>query len=310
MKDKTGIRIGNQTAFSAETLMQPFEYAVSSGFDAFEWFPDKKESGEGWMATDLFREMRISIREIACKNDIRLSVHAPWQANPLDPKAYSFLLSAVDLAEDIDASLLNIHLYTEGGVAAYVEAIVPLLERLAEVAVGLSIENTPNTGPKDINELFKELTRRDLVNHIQVGMCIDLGHANLCEATRNDYLKFMDLLEPQIPIIHAHVHENYGDADSHLPLFTGPSAEDDTGVVGFVTRMKNRGFSGSFILEQWPQPTSLLNEARTRLRAMIASSAGDELARPKSESLLEKTVDQSLPSIDRNDVAEYGKRRG
>jgi len=33
-------------AFSALTI--PFEYAVESGFNAFEWFPDKKESGEGW----------------------------------------------------------------------------------------------------------------------------------------------------------------------------------------------------------------------------------------------------------------------
>ena len=310
MKDKTDIRIGNQTAFSAETLMQPFEYAVSNGFDAFEWFPDKKESGQGWMATDLSMDARISIREIACKNDIRLSVHAPWQANPLDPEAYSFLLNAVDLAEEIHASLFNIHLYTEGGIAAYVEAILPLLERLAVVGASLSIENTPVIGPADMNELFRELSRRQPLSGIQVGMCLDVGHANLCEATRNDYLKFIDLLDPQVPIIHVHVHENYGDSDSHLPLFTGPSAKDDTGIVGFVTRMKKRGFSGSFILEQWPQPPSLLNEARTRLRAMIASSARDEQARPKSESLPEKTVDQSLYSIDGNDFAEHGKRRG
>ena len=42
------IRIGNQTAFSALTPLEPFEYAVQNGFTAFEWFPDKKETGEGW----------------------------------------------------------------------------------------------------------------------------------------------------------------------------------------------------------------------------------------------------------------------
>lgn len=303
MKVETDIRIGNQTAFSAETLMQPFEYAVSNGFDAFEWFPDKKESGEGWMATELSKDLRTHIRSIAYQNDIRLSVHAPWQANPLNRETHSFLFSAVDLAQDIDASLLNIHLYTDGGVAAYVEAILPLLERLAEVAVSLSIENTPNTGPADINELFRELTRRGLLNQIQIGMCLDLGHANLCEATRNDYLKFIDLLEPQVPIIHAHVHENYGDIDCHLPLFTGPSAGDESGIVGFVTRMKQHGFSGSFILEQWPQPPSLLNEARTRLCTIIESLTEEERGRAISEPQSRKPDVRSLPSIEGDDFA-------
>src|SRR5947209_6292522 len=48
MSDSGSISIGNQTAFSAASLMEPFEYALANGFDAFEWFPDKKESGAGW----------------------------------------------------------------------------------------------------------------------------------------------------------------------------------------------------------------------------------------------------------------------
>jgi sugar phosphate isomerase/epimerase len=98
-----------------------------------------------------------------------------------------------------------------------------------------------------------------------VGMCLDLGHANLCAATRNDYLGFIDQLEPEVPIIHVHLHENWGDDDSHLALFTGPAGQDGAGLRGFVQRMKQRGFSGSVILEQWPQPPSLLNQARQGL---------------------------------------------
>jgi hypothetical protein len=33
--------------------------------------------------------------------------------------------------------------------------------------------------------------------------------------------------------------------------------------------MKKRGFSGSIILEQWPEPADLLDEARDRLLGMI-----------------------------------------
>jgi hypothetical protein len=38
------IRLGNQTSFSAPPLV-PFRFACEHGFEAFEWFPDKKECG-------------------------------------------------------------------------------------------------------------------------------------------------------------------------------------------------------------------------------------------------------------------------
>src|SRR5208283_1108204 len=146
-------------------------------------------------------------------------------------------------------------------------ALVPLAKRLAPDGIKLSIENTPDTGPEVFNKLFSLLRLRDNPSH--VGMCLDLGHANLCEATRNDYLKFVDMLDPRVPVIHIHIHENYGDNDSHLPLFTGPAGKNPVGIMGFMERMKHRNFSGSIILEQWPQPESLLIEIRTRLLEII-----------------------------------------
>jgi hypothetical protein len=64
------------------------------------------------------------------------------------------------------------------------------------------------------------------------------------------------------------MHENYGDSDSHLPLFTGPAGKNVSGISDFISRMNGRGFSGSIILEQWPEPPTLLNEARDRLYTM------------------------------------------
>jgi hypothetical protein len=57
------IRIGNQTSFSAQTPLQPFDFALENGFDAFEWFPDKKDSGAGWDTDDIDSEMRQHIKE-------------------------------------------------------------------------------------------------------------------------------------------------------------------------------------------------------------------------------------------------------
>ncbi len=267
MAEGDAIRIGSQTSFSAIPLTAPFEFAAENGFDAFEWFPDKKESGAGWSEADIPGDMREYIRKSALDRGIRLSVHAPLHSNPL--KAEGHYKSTIRFAQDIGATLLNIHLDTSGGIDAYIEAITPLLNSLGGTGILLSIENTPKTTPEDFNLLFRLLRKFGFDDPAAVGMCLDLGHANLCDQTRNDYLRYIDLLDRDLPVAHVHLHENFGDCDSHLPVFTGPSAKDDSGIRGFLERLKRRGFAGSIILEQWPEPPSLLTEARRRLFEMI-----------------------------------------
>jgi sugar phosphate isomerase/epimerase len=118
-------------------------------------------------------------------------------------------------------------------------------------------------------------------------MCLDIGHANLCAATHNNFIDYLDALTPAVPIIHVHAHENHGDRDSHLTLFTGPSREDDSGIRAFVERLHRRRYRGAVILEQWPHPPELLVEAATRLRTLLdrqASAASDRLTSAKLSS--------------------------
>jgi sugar phosphate isomerase/epimerase len=279
MSDTTRIRIGNQTSFASPSVTAPFEYAVLQGFDAFEWFPDKKESGAGWAIEDMSRRTRDDIKKTALDHDMCLSVHAPWEANPLHPSAKENLFRQAAFAEEIGASLMNIHLYVEQGIEAYLDAISALSARLKDDGIGLSLENTIYTSPSHFNDLFGRLRRSERYAH--VGMCFDVGHANLFETTRNDYLRFMDLLDPHVPIIHVHLHENYGDSDSHLTVFTGPSGKDPSGVVGVMKRLKKRHFSGSIILEQWPDPPSLLKDARDRLFEIMGRSPSAPSGRKK-----------------------------
>ena len=61
------VRLGNQTSCWAATPFEPFEFALASGFDAFEWFPDKKP-GLGCVnrrQTDLIGEIGGSDEEAA-----------------------------------------------------------------------------------------------------------------------------------------------------------------------------------------------------------------------------------------------------
>ncbi|MEJ2690222.1 MAG: sugar phosphate isomerase/epimerase, partial [Deltaproteobacteria bacterium] len=265
MQNENRIRIGNQTAFMAASPLEPFYYAVENGFDAFEWFPDKKENGAGWDLGDIQEQTRSEIRETAGSHDMLLTVHIPWWTSPLRPEAEEVFQEQILFAGQIGAGLINLHLSIEAGVEQYAAALLPAIRATREAGLRLAVENTPLTPPEAFNRLFAWWGEQRDVSISHVGMCLDLGHANLCEATRNDYIRYLDQLGPQVPIIHMHLHENYGDRDSHLPIFTGPAGQNDAGVRAALERLVKRGFCGTIILEQWPEPHSLLRDGRTRL---------------------------------------------
>jgi sugar phosphate isomerase/epimerase len=278
------IRIGNQTAISCADTLEPFRFAIRNGFDAFEWFADKKIHADGsvagWDEADMDAAARADIRETGTARDIYFTVHAPWQANPLHADGIPLLIRSVDFARDIGATLVNLHLYMDDGPAGYAQALEPVLRHAAAAGLRVSIENTPQTTPEDFNDTFACLAELKTVPPGTAGMCLDIGHANLCATTRNQFIRYLDALDPALPIIHVHAHENRGDADTHLTLFTGPSRDDDSGIRALVDRLRRRDYRGALILEQWPQPPELLVEAATRLRSLLdAPRAGKRSVR-------------------------------
>jgi sugar phosphate isomerase/epimerase len=267
-------RLGNQTSFAAARALEPFEFAVAHGFTAFEFFPDRGFSGQGgWDERDLDTLARRDIRDTARARDIALSVHAPLAFNPLRDPEDRRLYSTGEFAAAIGATLVNLHLDLGEGVERFVNALGPALLATAEAGLQLTLENTVSTGPDDFNQFFRALQARPEMPVAHAGMCFDLGHANLCDATRNDCWRFLDRLSEHVPLRHVHLHENYGDRDSHLTLFTGPAGQDPRGLAGVLERLKRRGFRGSAIFEQWPQPPSLLVTARDRLVGMMNAGA-------------------------------------
>jgi len=262
----SNIRIGNQTAYSARSVLEPFEFAVAQGFTAFEFFPDRGYLGVGgWAETDLDAPARRQIRDLAHDNDIVLTMHAPLPFNPLKQPKDGRLYSSVEFAHDIGAVLLNLHLDIGEGPARFVETLEPTLRLTAQSGLKLAIENTVWTGPEDFNAVFRELRERTDLPSKHVGMCFDLGHANLYGATQNNYWRYLDTLSAEVRVNHLHLHENSGDRDSHLPLFTGPARHNATGIAGMLNRVRRRGFDGCIILEQWPSPPTLLVNARDGL---------------------------------------------
>lgn len=273
---QSSIRIGSQTAISSSDRLAPFEFALAHGFDAFEWFADKKVDAQGktygWDEADMNACMRAWIRDTGRTHGIRFTVHAPWQANPLQAGGAEQLVRSLHFAHDIGADLVNLHLLMDEGAARYAQSLRLVIDYAARLGLRLSVENTPHTRPQDVNETFACLRKLPL-SALPVGMCLDIGHANLCAGTGRDFMRYLDELEPAVPIIHLHVHENYGDSDSHLTLFTGPAGKDDSMIRRLIQRLRRRSFSGAMILEQWPDPPQLLVEAAARLRQMLSSTA-------------------------------------
>src|SRR5881394_3892184 len=130
--------IGNQTSCWTANPSEPFDYAIALHFTAFEWFPDKKPEA-GWDGDDLDQAHRRSIRDRAQAAGIRLSLHCQWQANPLRQDGYALLWKDLDLAIDLGATLINLHLFHENGLPAFVEALLPLVERTAQAGLRLAI---------------------------------------------------------------------------------------------------------------------------------------------------------------------------
>jgi sugar phosphate isomerase/epimerase len=261
------LRIGNQTSAHAPARL-PYEFARRHGFDAFEWFSDRGSAG--WCEADATDAEKHELRKVSESGAVRFSIHAPHAADPTTPHGAEAICRSIRFGGEIRAEVVNFHLFPEHHARLYAESLKPLLREAARSGLMLSLENTPATPPDHINAVFGMLSAMaDAAGG--VGLCLDSGHANLHAGTRNDYVQYVDLLGDHVPIIHWHAHENWGDRDSHLPLFTGPSATDDRGVRALIRRLRTRGFAGAIILEQWPHPPEQLIRTRDRLSELLAA---------------------------------------
>jgi sugar phosphate isomerase/epimerase len=260
------IRIGNQTSAHVVARL-PYDFARHHGFDAFEWFSDRGQAG--WCETDTSSAERAELSKVAESGGVWFSIHAPHMADPTTPDGAAAIRRSIQFGGEIGARVVNFHLFPQHNARPYAESLIPLVKEATLAGLQLSLENTPATSPDHINAVFGVLSGIAGTEG-RIGLCLDSGHANLHAGTRNDYVRFVDLLGEHVPIIHWHAHENWGDRDSHLPLFTGPSAKDDCGLRGLIQRLRQRGFAGSVILEQWPHPPEQLVWTRDRLKELFA----------------------------------------
>ncbi len=266
--------IGNQTALAASRPLEPFRFGLRHRFDAFEWFEDQREDrGFAFAACDAACRRRL--RDLGRRRGVVYTVHAALSANLADPDDKA-LGDAIGFARDLGAGIVVLHFPLEADPSEAAAGLTEWAERAGEAQVALAVENTPATSPQALNALFERAfapapgiapAPNPLAAH--AGVCFDMGHANLHPDFRHDYIGYLDRIAPHVPLRHVHVHENHGDADSHLTLFTGPAATDPTGIHLLLERLHRRAYRGVLIMEQWPTPPTLLTRARDRLRRIM-----------------------------------------
>src|ERR1043165_9281620 len=175
------IRIGNQTNCHIPSYL-PYDFAVRHRFDAFEWFSDKGRLG--WCEDDMSSEERRDLRQAAQVHGILFSVHVPVAADPTSSAGASAILKSIHFACEVAADVVNVHLFPEHPAKRFAESLVPLMKAASAVGVRLSLENTPETSPDNFNAVFGVLSAMPEARE-RVGMCFDMGHANLFRQTRN-----------------------------------------------------------------------------------------------------------------------------
>jgi sugar phosphate isomerase/epimerase len=149
------------------------------------------------------------------------------------------------------------------------ETLNQVAERCHQLGIGCVLENKlPHLLFAQTSDLLWILTTMETVN---VGVCLDTGHANVS----GDIYSVMHKLGQHLHMIHA--HDNHGRGDEHLAPGNG-----NINWNRFLTELDRTGFRGGFILElaSIDDMQRLLVEARKGKRLLRSIGRQLALSRP------------------------------
>lgn len=177
-------------------------------------------------------EKRVAtLREIAKSKGIKYTVHAPFAdmniASPSKPVLKATLKrleESLSHASALDAKLWVFHPGSQTGISSFypgeewkqnIESIRMLHKTAENLGVNIAMENLPKKygfimkNAEDFIKFYRETSLND------IGMALDVGHANLEDTTENFLRKLPD------KIVHMHLSDNMGMNDQHLGVGYG-----------------------------------------------------------------------------------------
>jgi len=180
---------------------------------------------------ELSKKRVAKLNAIAKSKDIRYTVHAPFAdiniASPSKPMlnaSIKRLEQSMAYSNALNAQLWVFHSGAKTGISTFYpnqdwKQNIQTIRRLHEIAekygLNTAIENLPEKygfimrNPKDFLKFYKETSLND------IGIALDVGHANLENQTENFLRKLPD------KIVHMHISDNMGENDQHLGIGHG-----------------------------------------------------------------------------------------
>ena len=238
------------------TIAEAIEELTGLGFGVEVW-TNRGWGEEPWVSPELSQEIKAS-----CARTSHVSVHTRPEHSKWNPHD---LQDEVEFCALIGAHALILHPNSLGLEGPEPRPDFPGIRRLATQAhrlgVQLVLENTPDTMwalDLALDEIGDDPEKTNL------GICIDVGHAYISQdAGREPIRNYIERYKGQL--VHLHLHDNFGDADEHLPIKDG-----SIDWQNLADTLKAVEYHGPAVLELQSQGDLLatFTDARTYLRSL------------------------------------------
>ncbi len=241
---------------SAGVLEDQMEYALKYKFNHIEIDLTNKDSG-----LETFDRKRVNgLKRLLFDNGISLSLHLPYTLNLIKKGIFSkkkmldYIKHSFDLATDLSATHITAHI---GSFSKHIiwsnpreeylkKAIdnIKIIEDMGEESqISFAFENliplSLNSAYHFIGDNINDFSA--IFNSVKsefIGLCLDLGHANLNEGG----IAYIDNFKEKILCVH--YHDNLGNKDDHMEIGEGNINWRKT-----IGSLEKTGFIGPFISE-------------------------------------------------------------
>ncbi|TGC07246.1 sugar phosphate isomerase/epimerase family protein [Methanolobus halotolerans] len=204
--------------------------------ESFEWVYDLEDLGYvGWEivqeGSHCLNEVNLAkVKEIRETTNLQMSMHLPFSdmnLAGLNEGIHNEVLRQMKYYLQMASGLVEVAVLHPGYLSPYgaklperswqtsITSVQMLCDFAAEIGITIAVENMPNF-PKIFGQYPDEmLDLLEKVDRENVGMTLDVGHAN----TMGFLDEFVEKCKGKLS--HMHIHDNHGEHDEHLPLGQG-----------------------------------------------------------------------------------------
>ena len=206
--------------------------------DPFSWAYELEDHGyTGWEIVQegtqcLTSETLTQVQDIHDTTNLELSLHLPFSdmnLGGLNTRIRNEVLKQMKDFLNIASNFVKLAVIHPGYLSPHgaqlpdlawqtnIESLQSICDFAADHGITIAVENMPKV-PKIFGKYPKEMLQMvEEVNRDNVGLTLDIGHANTMGAkVMNDFLKMY-----KNRISHIHLHDNMGKNDEHLPIGKG-----------------------------------------------------------------------------------------